>query len=166
MRVPVLFKSAHATAERQVLIDSGATDNFICSALLKRLQISTRTAANSIRIWNVDGTHNQDGAITQYADLIVRTGKEEKTPRFLVTNLGKDEVILGYPWFTAFEPKIRWGDATLDEEWQPVVITSLHLSDEATPMEASIRALETYELDEKAWEQLIDKEQEPHITLL
>ena len=166
MRVPILFKSAHATAERQVLIDSGATDNFICSALLKQLQISTRTTANSIKIWNVDGTHNQDGAITQYTDLTVRTGKEEKTLRFLVTNLGRDEVILGYPWFTAFEPKIRWGDATLDEEWQPVVITSLHLSDEATPMEASIRALETYELDEEAWEQLMDEEQEPHITWL
>jgi len=166
MRIPVLFKSAHATAERQVLIDSGATDNFICSSLLKRLQISTRDVTHPIRIWNVDGTHNQDGAITQYTDLTVRTGEKERTLRFLVTNLGRDEVILGYPWFTAFEPVIRWGEATLNEEHQPVVISSLHLSDEATPMEASIRALETYELDEEAWEQLMDEEQEPQITFL
>ncbi|KAH8998380.1 hypothetical protein EDB83DRAFT_2534102 [Lactarius deliciosus] len=121
-------------------------------------EIGTRDVTHPIRIWNVDSTHNQDGAITQYTDLTVRTGKEERTLRFLVTNLGRDEVILGYPWFTAFEPSIKWGDATLNEEFQPVVVSSLHLSDEATPMEASIRALEMYELDEEAWEQLIDDE--------
>ncbi|KAH8999962.1 hypothetical protein EDB86DRAFT_3075249 [Lactarius hatsudake] len=66
----------------------------------------------------------------------------------------------------AFEPTIKWGDATLNEEFQSVVVLSLHLSDEATPMEASIRALETYELDEEAWEQLMDDEQEPQIAFL
>ena len=48
-----------------------------------------------IRIWNVDGTHNQGGAITHYTDLEVRTGEQKKTLRFLITYLGKDEVILG-----------------------------------------------------------------------
>ncbi len=40
MRIPVLFESAHATAEREVLVDSGATDNFISKKLLHRLKIS------------------------------------------------------------------------------------------------------------------------------
>src|SRR6266702_4793536 len=90
LRIPVLFKSTHTTAEREVLIDSGATDNFINSQLLKRLRISY---------------------------LQVKTGKETYVLRFLITNLGRDEVILGYPWFTAFEPKIRWREATLEEEY-------------------------------------------------
>ena len=47
---------------------------------------------------------------------------------FLITNLGKDKVILGYPWFTAFEPKIQWREATLEEEYQPVVTPRLALS--------------------------------------
>ncbi len=106
MRIPVLFKSVHATAEQEVLADSGATNNFICQQLLKRLQISYIPVQNPIKIWNVDGTHNQDGAITHYTDLQVRTGTESKILHFLITNLGQDEVILGYPWFTAFEPKI------------------------------------------------------------
>ncbi len=31
-----------------------------------------------------------------------------------------------YPWFTAFEPKIQWREATLEEEYQPVVITTIN----------------------------------------
>ncbi len=107
MRIPVLFESAHATAEREVLVDLGATDNFISKNLLHRLKISYLPVENPIKIWNVDGTHNQDGAISHFTDLQVRTGMETKTLRFLITNLGKDEVILGYPWLTAFEPVIH-----------------------------------------------------------
>src|SRR6266702_6370531 len=40
--------------------------------------------------------------------------------------LGKSEVILGYPWLTAFEPVIHWKDATLDTKYQPVVISSIN----------------------------------------
>ncbi len=76
MRIPVLFKSAHATAEREVLVDSRATNNFINSQLLKQLQISYLPVSTPIKIWNVDGTLNQDGNITHYTDLQVRTGRE------------------------------------------------------------------------------------------
>ncbi len=130
MQIPVLFKSAHTSAEREVLANSGATDNFINSQLLKCLQISSLPVTNPIKIWNVDGTLNQDGNITHYTDLQVQTGKETYTLRFLITNLGRDEVILGYPWFTAFEPKIWWKEATLEEEYQPVVITTINTHEE------------------------------------
>ena len=125
MRIPVLFTSAHATAEREVLIDSGATDNFISKNLLHRLKIGYLPVETPIKIWNVDRTHNQDGAISHFTDLQVRTGTETKTLCFLITNLGKDKVILGYPWLTAFKPVIHWKDATLDKECQPVIISSV-----------------------------------------
>ncbi len=146
-----------------MLANSGATDNFINSQLLKRLQIAYLPVTNPIKIWNVDGTLNQDGNITHYTDLQVRMGQNTQILQFLITNLGKDEVILGYPWFTAFEPKIRWKEATLEEEYQPVVITTINTHEEM--IESAIQALETYELDEEAWEQLIDEEEEPYIAL-
>jgi len=126
LQISVLFESTHATAEREVLIDSGATDNFICRNLLKRLQISYLPLNTPIKIWNVDGMHNQDGEITHFTDLQVRTGADTKLLRFLLTNLGKDKVILGYPWLTTFEPKIHWKDATLDKAFQPIIISSMN----------------------------------------
>ncbi len=94
-------------AEREVLVDSGATDNFISKNLLHRLKIAYLPVETPIKIWNVDGMHNQDGAISHFMDLQVHTGEETKTLRFLITNLGRDEVILGYPWLTAFKPIIH-----------------------------------------------------------
>ncbi len=154
MQIPVLFESAHATAEREVLIDSGATDNFISKNLLHRLQIGYIPVETPIKIWNVDGTHNQDGAISHFTDLQVRTGTETKTLRFLITNLGRDEVILGYPWLTAFEPVIHWKDATLDKKCQPVVISSIK------PEEAHVATTMT----EEEWETL-NTEEGPYVTL-
>ena len=155
MRIPVLFESAHATAEREVLVDSGATDNFISKNLLHRLKIGYLPVESPIKIWNVDGTHNQNGAISHFTDLQVRTGTETKTLRFLITNLGRDEVILGYPWLTAFEPIIHWKDATLDKKCQPVVISSIQ------PEETRLATTTT----EEEWEEINDEEEKPYAIL-
>jgi len=84
----------------------------------------------------------------------VRTGTETKTLRFLITNLGKDEVILGYPWLTAFEPVIHWKDATLDKVCQPVVISSIK------PEETQVATAIT----EEGWEAL-NTEEGPYAIL-
>jgi len=70
---------------------------------------------------------------------------------------------LGYPWFTAFEPKIRWREATLEEEYQLVIITTINTHEET--IELAIQALETYKLDKEAWEQLMNEEEEHYIAL-
>ena len=44
---------------------------------------------------------------------------------FLITDLGEDEIVLGYPWLATFQPHIDWKNATLDEEEQPLVIRTL-----------------------------------------
>jgi hypothetical protein len=47
--------------------------------------------------------------------------------KFLVTDLGEDDIILGYPWLAVFQPKIDWKLATLDESMQLLVIKTLGL---------------------------------------
>ncbi len=85
----------------------------------------------------------------------MHTGTETKTLRFLITNLGRDEVILGYPWLTAFEPTIHWKDATLDKVCQPVIISSIK------PDEAQIATTMT----EEEWEEINREEEEPYVML-
>jgi hypothetical protein len=48
--------------------------------------------------------------------------------KFLITDLGEDKIILGYPWLAAFQPKIDWKQATLDESMQLLVIKTLGLN--------------------------------------
>ena len=69
-------------------------------------------------IWNIDGMHNKDGTIKDFMDLQVRVGPKIQEMKFLVTNLGEDEIVLGYPWLAAFQPRINWKDATIAEDMQ------------------------------------------------
>ena len=41
---------------------------------------------------------------------------------FYLTNLGEDRTILGFPWLTAFNPKINWTEGTMED--LPLHITS------------------------------------------
>ena len=97
MKIPVSFRTSCAMADKRILVDSGATDNFIDPRLLKRLQLGRRKLDRPRKIWNIDGTNNKAGLLTDYVELEVRTGKETANMEFLVTDLGMEDMILGYP---------------------------------------------------------------------
>ena len=107
-------------------MDSGATDNFIHPRLIKRLALGTQKLERSRKIWNIDGTNNKAGRITEYVDLSMQTGQEQHKMRFLVTDLGHEDLILGYPWLAKFEPKFGWADGTINTEYLPVIVRSLN----------------------------------------
>ena len=114
MKIPVSFRTAYARADKQILVDSGATDNFIHPRLIRRLALGTQKLERSRKIWNIDGTNNRASRITEYVDLSVQTGKNQGKMRFLITDLGQEDLILGYPWLATFEPKFSWADGTID----------------------------------------------------
>jgi hypothetical protein len=123
MKMPVLLQCTHSKAEGQVLVNSGATSNFISSKLLRRMKIGKLNLPKPRTIWLMHGTCNEERHITHYVDLLVRCGDRSKELRFLITDLGEEkEIVLGYPWLVAFRPKINWKNATLDKEMHPLVI--------------------------------------------
>ena len=128
LKIPTLLQSLHRKAKKEVLVDSSATDNFISTRVLKQMKIRTLQLKKPQTIWNINGTHNKAGAITHFVDLQVQCGTRIKDMKFLVTNLGEDEIVLGYPWLAAFEPNIDWKNAVLAEEMQPLVIKTLRLT--------------------------------------
>ena len=46
--------------------------------------------------------------------------------RFLITDLGGEDIILGYPWLATFEPHIVWSTATIDVTALPIVIQTIN----------------------------------------
>ena len=113
-------------ANIKILVDSGATDNFISPKLLKRLALGSKPLDWMKKIWNINGTENRSGMLHQFTDLEVQTGSKIKVMQFLITDLGLKDMILGYPWLAAFEPRIYWKSAVLDDTHLPVVIRSLN----------------------------------------
>jgi hypothetical protein len=63
--------------------------------------------------------------IADYVDLNVQTGQKNAKMRFLVTDLGLEDLILGYPWLANFEPKFSWKEAVIDTSHLPIIIQSL-----------------------------------------
>ncbi len=59
-----------------------------------------------------------------FIDLLVQTKGQEKKMRFLVTDLGVEDVILGYPWLSTFEPQFSWKDVMVDTNILLVIIRS------------------------------------------
>ena len=76
------------------------------------------------RLFNVDNTQNRSGEVTHYVELEVETHQHCQPMSFLVSDIGKEDVILGYPWLIAFEPRFQWGKGKLDPTYLPIICRS------------------------------------------
>ena len=61
----------------------------------------------------MDNTPNQNGPIKEYTRLPTIIDGKEFSTRFLVSNLGKEDVILGLPWLKRMNPEVDWEKQTL-----------------------------------------------------
>jgi hypothetical protein len=101
----------------EALIDSGAEKCFIEKDTLAHLDIEATPLSRLLEATNMDGTRNKDGLVTHAAMLTVRTEDKKVDLPFLVSNLGDDRVIFGFPWFAAFNPCMDWEEQTLEGDW-------------------------------------------------
>jgi len=64
---------------------------------------------------NVDRTKNKKGELTHFCWLRIKYNKQEALMKFFITSLGKDCLILGYPFLERFNPKIDWMKGEMKE---------------------------------------------------
>ncbi len=69
---------------------------------------------------------NRAGEITHYIVLNIQTGRIQKQIRFLITNIGSEDIVLGYPWMAAFEPKFTWKNGVINEQELPIILQSVN----------------------------------------
>jgi hypothetical protein len=159
MKIPVSFRTSYARADKQILVDSGATDNFIDPRLIKRLGLRSLRLERPRKIWNIDGTNNRAGMISDYVDLNVQSGIKGTKMRFLVTDLGLEDLILGYPWLAYFEPKFSWKEGVIDTTHLPVIIRSLswHQTTQTIVSNATVARIVTNELNDQDKDQIVQE---------
>jgi hypothetical protein len=78
-----------------------------------KLKLGWRPLKIPLEVRNVDGTGNKAGNLTHYVKLKARIDNREEELTFYVTSLGRDRIILGYPWLKAFNPKINWRERSI-----------------------------------------------------
>lgn len=114
--IPIMVANIFGTTvETNALIDSGATVSFIHRNFVELHQLGT-IPHETIGLTNVDGTHNSDGEINLACPLTVTIGDKTRDVVFLVTNIGKHDIILGYQWLTDWNPRIEWSLHMVDTD--------------------------------------------------
>jgi hypothetical protein len=126
MHIPVLICTSYFMADKKALVDSGATNNFMHLLFTKRMRLGLQELPTLKKIFNIDNTTNKSGMITHYLDLDVCTNRIHKEMRFLITDIGQEDVLLGYPWLATFEPKFNWRSAIIDKQILPIIILSIN----------------------------------------
>jgi hypothetical protein len=126
MRIPVSIQTSYFMADKQAPVDSGATDNFMHLNFAKTMGLGMKALTNPKKIFNIDNTTNKSGMITHYLDLNVVTKGINKEMQFLITNIGREDILLGYPWLATFEPKFDWRSATMSPQFMLVIISSIN----------------------------------------
>ena len=104
------------TVETKTLLDTGAGVKFIDQNFIWNQKIKTKNLEDPIEVFNVDGTLNKQGTITKYTWLNLTINGCTQPHNLFVTRLGKQKIILGYPWFKQNNLEINWEKCTLTQQ--------------------------------------------------
>jgi hypothetical protein len=100
---------------QNLLINSGATKNFVDEQEAKRLQLPTEKLNQSIRVTLIDGNDSIAGLITHTTllQLLFEDGTEQ-IEKFYLMKIDKEHPwILGYDWLRRRNPEINWSEPSI-----------------------------------------------------
>jgi Retroviral aspartyl protease len=99
---------SHAMVEVEVLLDIGATGLFINRMLVQGNGICMRKLKHPVIVYNIDGTVNKGGSITEEVTLIMSYQGHKERAIFKVCDLAKTNLIIGCNWLHKHNPNIDW----------------------------------------------------------
>ena len=122
MQLCIFIHLSWKRAKTTALLDSGATENFISMQYAKELWLPIKHLQWPWLVYNMDGTWNKNRDIKHYTDLEMQTGNQKVWLQFFLTDLADQKAILGYPWFTANQPKIDWAWGWINSNQLPLIL--------------------------------------------
>jgi len=92
----------------EALLDSGATRSLIDRDFVRSKGINTWTLSHNIPVFNVDGSPNKVGQISEVVDVVLRYKTHSERMLLAISGLRKQSLILGYDWLKDHNPRIDW----------------------------------------------------------
>ena len=173
IKVPVSLYTRERRAEETALLDCGATECFVSPSLIERHHLPLKELSKPRKVRNVDGTTNRQGTVTQTAEIMIQYHDSVTCHNFLVADIGEDDIILGYPFFEAAEPRIDWPNGKLNghvslscrkdwEQWAEGDEDTLFHARIAKATMAQQLAEKATDKKERTWQELVPKQYHPH----
>jgi len=107
LKVGLRTVDSHEVEEVDVLLDGGATGLFIDHTWLCQKKITTHKLEHPIKVYNIDGSMNRGGSITEVTLILSYQGHKEHAV-LEVCDLGKSNLIIGYTWLHKHNLEINW----------------------------------------------------------
>ena len=114
LRVTGDGKNANQNFTSNTLIDCGAQGRFIDKKLALKKGIALTRLKMPVTPINIDGTENKSGKIEYVTWLNLHFSNIKMITRLLITDLGKEQIILGLPWLQEYNPIIDWAKGTIE----------------------------------------------------
>ena len=61
-----------------------------------------------IPVFNVNGSPNEAGSICEVVDLVLDYKGHSECTQLAITQLGKQDLILGFSWLCKHNPEVNW----------------------------------------------------------
>jgi len=91
------------------LVDCGAMGSFMSQNYVECNRLTTHKLSHPIPVYyNVDSSPNESGSITEIVDMILWFNGHSERTTFTVTNLGRQDIILGFTLLEEHNPEIDW----------------------------------------------------------
>lgn len=102
------FVGTLAGQKLRVLVDSGATGNFLSKQFCEDKGIKWKELGETQILHMADGTAREEPE-REVKTYKLRINEFKCQPNFRMTKLGRHDTILGIPWLQQYNPKIDWG---------------------------------------------------------
>ena len=109
MTIPIELRSQKGkrSIQKHALINSGANTSSIHWKLVKKYNMKTEKLHTPLIIQNANDTANINGKISHKVLLAMKTNKHLEVVTY-VSDLGHDNIILGYTWLHKHNPHVDW----------------------------------------------------------
>ena len=91
----------------KVLLDSRAMGNFIDRDFIRMKGINTWSISHPILVYNVDGSPNEAGQISEVVDVVFHYKTYSERILLAISSLGRQNMILGYTWLKDYNLEVN-----------------------------------------------------------